>query len=241
MARFDSSDRLDAGLRFDESAAPVLPIPTKHRKLMSLFKLDLKSKKVPEKLALGTAHITAMTGNAAFPAGTRVPTDAQVAAAQAALQSAAAAADGAEVTWKQKNADRRAAEDAWDVAITARANNCEAVTPGNVATLTSTGLPMKGAPAPSGPLGAPQNLRATAGDMIGEVDLMWDALSGSSSNVVQSRLDAGPGEWVQAGVVPQSKFTVTGLTPGAIYEFRVHGVGKDGDGPWSDTAIKRAP
>jgi hypothetical protein len=62
------------------------------------------------------------------------------------------------------------------------------VTPGNVAALTSTGLPMKGAPAPAGPLGAPQNLRASAGDMPGEVDLMWDPLKGSSMNVVQHRV-----------------------------------------------------
>ena len=31
------------------------------------------------------------------------------------------------------------------------------------------------------------------------------------------------------------------LVPGALYEFQVHGVGKDGDGPFSDIAVKRAP
>lgn len=207
---------------------------------MSLFKLDLKSKDVPAKLSLGTAHITAMTGNATYPVATRVPTDAQMAAAQAALQTAKNESDAAETTWKEKNAVRRTAEDAWDTIVTARANNCESVTPGNVPALTSTGLPMRSGPAPAGPFGAPQNLRATAGDMEGEVDLMWDALRGSSSNVVESR-PQGAAAWVQAGIVRQSKFTVQGLTPGTVYEFRVHGIGKDGDGPWSDVAVKRAP
>lgn len=207
---------------------------------MSLFKLDLRNKDVVTKLALGGTHITAMTGNASYPAPTRVPTDAQMAAAQAALQTASDEADAAEVIWKQKNAARNMAEDAWDVVLTARASNCEAVTPANVPALTSTGLPMRGAPAGSGPLGAPQNLRATAGDADGSVDLMWDLLKGSSSNVVESRAQGAPA-WTLAGIVQQSRFTVLGLTPGTIYEFRVHGVGKDGNGPFSDVTVKRAP
>lgn len=241
MARFDRSDRLDAGLRFDQPDVPIFPTPAKQRKHMSLLKLDLKSKDVPAKLALGTAHLTAMTGNASYPAATRVPTDAQVAAAQAALQTANDEADAAETVWKQKNAVRDTAEDAWDVVLTARGSNCEAVTPGNVAALTSTGLPLRSAPAPAGPLGAPQNLRASAGDMEGEVDLMWDALKGSASNVIEHRAQTAGAAWAQSGIVPQSKFSVSGLTSGALYEFRVHGVGKDGHGPWSDVTVKRAP
>ena len=240
MARFDRTDRLDAGLRFDQAAVPVFPSKPRKHSTMSLFKLELRTKTVPAKLALGVSHTTAMTGNASYPAGTRVPTDAQVAAAQLALRTTNDEADAAEVAWKQKNALRDAAEDAWDVVITARANNCEAVTPGDVPALTSTGLPMRAAPAPAGPLGAPQNLRATAGDMPGEDDLMWDALKGSSMNVIEYRVQ-GTVPWLPAGMVPQSRFTVGGLTPGTLYEFRVHGVGKDGDGPWSDIAVQRAP
>lgn len=240
MARLDRGDRLDAGLHFDRPDVPAVPPQPKKTKLMSLLKLELRSKDVPVKLALGVTHTTAMTGNASYPAGTRIPTDAQFAALQLALKDANDAADAAEVVWKQKNALRNAAEDAWDVGMTQRANNCEAVTPGNVAALTSTGLPMRGGTAPAAALGAPQNLRVTAGDMAGEDDLMWDALKGSSMNVVEQRVQ-GTVPWLQAGMVQQSKFTVTGLVPGTLYEFRVHGVGKDGNGPWSDIAVQRAP
>ena len=240
MARFDSTDRLDAGLRFDQDPVPPFPPPPKNKRTMSLFKLDLKSKDVAAKLKLGVTHTTSMTGNASYPAATRVPSDAQMAAAQLALKTTNEEADAAEVIWKEKNRLRDAAEDAWDVVITARANNCEAVTPGNVAALTSTGLPLKSAPAASGPLGAPQNLRATAGDAEGSVDTMWDFLKGSSSNVVEFRVQGAPA-WTQAGIVQQSRFTVMGLVPGTIYEFRVHGVSKDGAGPFSDVAVKRAP
>ena len=87
---------------------------------------------------------------------------------------------------------------------------------------------------------APDFHEATAADVEGGVDLMWDALKGSSSNVVEARVQ-GTAAWTQAGIVQQSKFTVLGLTPGTLYEFRVHGVGKDGAGPFSDVAVKRAP
>ena len=224
----------------DQPDVPAFSPQPKKVKLMSLLKLELRNKSVVTKLALGVTHTTAMTGNASYPDATRVPSDAQVAVAQLLLKTANDAADAAEVAWKQANALRNTAEDAWDVVFTARAGNCEAVTPGDVAALTSTGLPMRSGPTPAAPLGAPQNLRATAGDMEAQIDLMWDALKGSSSNVVQYRQQGTPA-WLQAGIVSQSRFTVTGLTPGVLYEFQVHGVGKDGEGPFSDIAVKRAP
>ena len=231
------------GLRFDEPDVPVFKLPVKPIKHMSLLNLDLGHKTPAKKVDMGQTHITAMTGNATFPAATRVPTDAQVLAAQNKLSAAINAADAAQVIWKQKNAERDQAESEWDTAITARANNCESITPGDVAALTSTGLPMKGAVATPGGamvLGAPQNLRATMGDMNGDIDLMWDRLKGSSTNVIDYR-EQGTTPWIQAGMVQQSKFMVTGLTSGKTYEFRVHGVGKDGAGPFSDPAVKMAP
>ena len=62
--RFDSSPtlRMDEGLRFDSE--PVTPLQPKPRnRTMTKFKLELKKKTVPEKVALGINHITAMTGN----------------------------------------------------------------------------------------------------------------------------------------------------------------------------------
>ena len=241
MARFDSSDRLDAGLRFDEAPVVVQP-PTKRSKLMSLFNLALKSKTVAEKLTMGGAHIAAMTGNTHYPPATRVPTDAQKATAQAELQTAADEADAAEIVWKQKNAVRNVKEDIHDQVMTAAANNCEAVTPGDVAALTSTGFPMKGAPQP--PVHSPQapsTLDATAGTMEGTVNLKWSPIKGSAMTVVEFRAQGAPA-WTNAGQLTQSKFTVTGLTPGTLYDFRVHGLSKTGEpGPMSDIALVRAP
>lgn len=240
MARFDSSDRLDAGLRFDQPAGPPPPSQPQSHRTMSLLKLDLRNKNVLAKIELGQTHIAAMTGSADYPAATRVPTDAQFAAAQTALDKANGDADEAETAWKAKIRLRDAAEETWDTVFTARATNCEAVTPGNAAALAGAGLPLRGSPPPSAPMGAPQNLRASEGDMDGEIDLMWDRLKGSASNVVQHR-PQGTTAWVQSGMTKKSRFTVTGLTPGTLYEFRVQGIGNEGNGPWSDLAVKRSP
>jgi hypothetical protein len=54
-------------------------------------------------------------------------------------------------------------------------------------------------------------------------------------------LHTGDGVWQAVKSVTASKFTVTGLTPGAVYAFRVRAVGAAGVGPWSDEAVRRAP
>lgn len=211
---------------------------------MSLFKLELRSKTPTEKVSLGNTHIAAMGEPQAildFPVPNRMPTDVVYAATVAAVDTTNQAADAAEIAWKQANAARDAAVATFDMQTTARMNYCEATKPGDVTALTGTGLPMKQAPAPAGPLGAPQNLRVSMGDMAGEDDLMWDPLKGAATYLVYSREHLVAGDWIQAGATTKSKFTVTGLTSGKTYAFRVQGVGKDGPGPFSDETVKMAP
>ena len=104
---------------------------------MSRFKLELFKKKPADKLVLGATHIAAMTGNANYPQATRVPTDAQVQTAQDELATAQADVDNAEIAWRQKIQVRDQKVDTWDTVITARANNCEAVTPNDLVALAS--------------------------------------------------------------------------------------------------------
>jgi hypothetical protein len=241
MALFDSGARFDAGLRYDEaSPGPVLPLVPRSKR-MNQFKLELKKKTVEEKLAMGVTHITAMTGNANYPAATRVPTDAQVQTAQDELAAAKAAADLAENSWKSAIAARDDKEEKWDRVITARANNCEAVTPNDSVALPTTGFPMRSTPSPIGNLPAPGNLRATMGDQEGQIDLIWDAVKGASSYIVECKDHNAPEPWQQAKLLNQSRLTLTGLTQGKTYAFRVRALGSSGEGPWSDEAVKMAP
>ena len=54
--------------------------------------------------------------------------------------------------------------------------------------------------------------------------------------------EKGDGFWNRIGLPSKSKFTVSGLTTGAVYRFRVAGVGNDDKiGPYSQEAASVAP
>ena len=209
---------------------------------MMKFKLELYKKKPTDKLALGAAHIAAMTGNTNYPQATRVPTDAQVQAAQDELATAEAEVDAAEIAWKQKLQIRDQKEAAWDTVITARANNCEAVTPNDAAALASTGFPLRSSGAPIGALPAPGDLRAVATKNEGEIDLRCHTVKGASSYEWECRLYSDlNAPWTPVKPSTSARLLVQELTPGVVYAFRVRAVGAAGPGSWSDEATERAP
>lgn len=241
MPRFDSHATFDAGLRYDAGVAPVPPPQLKRSNRMSKFKLDLAKKTTAQKITLGQTHDAAMTGNASFPTANRLPADAAFQAALAALEAAEADVAAKKTAWKQALATRDAAEAALDTALTSRAAYCEAAQPGNDAALASTGLPMRTTPASVGDLPAPGDLVGTAGDNEGEIDLSCDPVAGAGSYEWQCRLHADGNAWQPAKNSTASKITLTGLTPGTQYAFRVRAIGSAGPGAWSDEAAKRAP
>ena len=242
--RFDTpSLKMDSGHRYDSAVVPPVVI-TKIKnksKAMNRFKLELQKKSILEKLAMGVNHIAAMLGNAFYPQATRMPTDAQYQTAQDDLQAANDAVLLQEAKLKAALALRDEKEAVWDTLTTARASNCESVTPNDLTKLTTVGLPLRGEPQPVGDMPAPANLRATMGDDAGEIDLQWDAIYGAVSYIVECRDYSPATGWSQAKVLKQSKFTLSGLTSGKTYAFRVRALGPKGEGPWSDEAVKMAP
>ncbi len=209
---------------------------------MTKFRLELSRIKPADKLSLGATHITAMTGNVNYPQPTRVPTDAQVQAAQDDLAAAEAEVDNAAVIWKQKIQIRDQKEEAWDTVITARANNCEAVTPNDLAALASTGFPLRSSSAPIGALPPPGNLRASATDNEGVIELRCNTVKGASSYEWECRVhDNTTAPWAAIKSSTTTKILVPALTPGTLYAFRVRAVGSAGPGAWSDEASERAP
>ena len=209
---------------------------------MTKFKLELTRKKPNDKLVMGAAHIAAMTGNANYPAATRVPTDAQVQTAQDDLAAAEADVDAAEIAWKQKIQVRDQKVQVWDTVITARANNCEAVTPNDAAALASTGFPLRSSGSPIGALPAPGDLRAVPTKNAGEMDLRCDSVKGASSYEWECKLhDSLNAPWTAIKSSTASKILVPDLTPGSLYAFRVRAIGSAGPGTWSDEATGRAP
>lgn len=208
---------------------------------MTKLKLELKQKNTTEKIAMGQNHITAMTGNATYPAATRVPADADIQTVQTNLVAAAAAVDAAETVWKQKIQERDAAEEAWDIKFTSRAAYCEALTPSDAVALASTGFPLRSAGTPVGQLPAPVTLTAKATDNDGEIEVRCNAVKGASTYEWQQRLHDNAAAWQALKTGTTTKILVPGLTPGVVYAFRVRAIGSAGPGTWSDEATERAP
>jgi hypothetical protein len=125
--------------------------------------------------------------------------------------------------------------------MTQLAGYVEAATAGDESKILSAGMQVRSAVAPVGPLPAPLNLSATAGDMEGHMDLSWQPVAGSSSYEVDCKLHSDTATWERVKSVTASKLTVEALTPGALYAFRVRAIGAAGAGPWSDEAVRRAP
>lgn len=242
MPRFDSHATFDLNLRYDASVVPVPQLNLKRTKRMPKFKLDLTKKTPAQKVTLAENHVTAMTGNASFPVAGRLPTDAAFQTALDALSAAEADVEAKKTALKQARATRDAAELAMDSALNSRASYCEAAQPNDDAALASTGLPLRTAPAAIGDLPAPGDLVASMGDDPGEMELSWDPVYGANSYAIEKREHNVPAAvWAAVQTVSQSKLTVTGLTSGTTYAFRVRAIGPKGTGPWSDEAVKMSP
>ena len=96
-------------------------------------------------------------------------------------------------------------------------------------------------PATSGP-DVPGDFTATGGDHDGEMDLSWDSVPRAKSYIIEMSVDPPTAtSWTHAGVSTKSSFTVTGLTSGTRYWFRVAAVSTGGQSGWSDPAMKIAP
>ena len=115
------------------------------------------------------------------------------------------------------------------------------MTPNDPAALASTGFPLRSGGGPVGDLPAPGDLRAKAGDDEGKVGLRCKSVTGAGSYEWQCRLRADAASWQPAKLSTTVRITLTGLTPGVLYAFRVRAIGAAGPGAWSDEATCRVP
>lgn len=207
---------------------------------MAKVKLNLKNQTIPQKVQFLQQVVTAMTGNPNFT--TPVPDLMAITAAVTDLEIKYNAAQAARQTAQQKTTEQNDSERAADLAVTQLAAYVENASAGDAVKIQSAGMDVRADGAPIGPLPAPTDFVATVGDMDGEIDLDWDSVRGATSYVVERSPDPiTPTSWQQAIVVTKSKGTVSGLTSGTKYWFRVAAVGAAGQGAWSDPATKIAP
>ena len=204
---------------------------------MAKVKLSLQNLSVPQKVQFLRQVVTAMTGNANY--ATPSPTLASITTKTDDLETKFNDAQAARLTAQQKTSLQDTAERDADAAVTQLASYVENTSAGDSAKIQSAGMEVRATPAPVGTLPAPAGIVATIGDLDGEIDLDWDSVRGAISYVMQRSVDPPTAtSWQSAGVVTKSKGSVTGLTSGTKFWFRVAAVGAAGQGAWSNPASR---
>src|SRR5512143_2791940 len=77
-------------------------------------------------------------------------------------------------------------------------------------------------------------IAAASGEMNGEINLLWEPVSGARTYIIQKSPDSkNPSRWMQEDIISKSHCTVSRLRSGRKYWFRVAPVNSIGQGPWS--------
>ena len=233
MALYDSTATYDSSAYYDEV------LPATPRKKMSKIKLNLKAKTDSELVTFAQQHITAMTGNAAFP--TPVPAAAPFAALATGFSTTVQDSLAAQQTAKLKTALKDTARAALEAGLTQRANTIQG-TPGITdAQILSAGFSLQTSTTTTVP-GLVANLSLTAGDNAGELDWQWDPNSNADRYEAQwcAAMDFASNVTTLPSV-SKSKLVALGLTSGSRVYGRVRAVNAAGIGAWSDVATKIVP
>lgn len=207
---------------------------------MAKVKLNLRGLSTLEIIDLGRRIVRALTGNPAFP--NPVPSLATLTAAIDELEAALGSLDRS----KQEVATNLSIRDDKQLAAVAllrqSAAFVEAVGGVDESVILSAGMEVRSAASPSQLPAAPGDLSTSEGDHEGEIDLHWNKSKGAKSYEIQRSPDPPTStSWQHAAVSAKSSATISGLTSGTRYWFRVAAITSAGQSGWSDPATKIAP
>ncbi|MEO7343188.1 MAG: fibronectin type III domain-containing protein [Luteolibacter sp.] len=107
---------------------------------------------------------------------------------------------------------------------------------GSESIIASSGMNVDSPNGNPGSLPKPNNLTVTRSVIPSEMSLRCDPIPGAKTYVFQSAPDpiSSDSAWHIGSVSTGHLGTITFLTPGSRYWFRVSAVGTSGQGPWSD-------
>jgi hypothetical protein len=210
--------------------------------MMPKIKLNLKGLSIPEKVSRARQIVTSLTGNADFPAPH--PTLAEVTASVDALETAYNEAHAARQEAKARTSAQNQKEEEADRILSQLGSYIDSASAGDETKIKKAGLDVRGtaSASPGAASTAPAALEASAGDYDGQINLRWERTEKAKSYVVEKSLDPPTNtSWSQAAVVTKAQASVSGLTSGTKYWFRVAAVSASGQSAWSDPATKIAP
>jgi hypothetical protein len=209
---------------------------------LSKIKLNLKGLSIPEKVARARQIVTALTGNADF--ASPQPALADVTASINALETAYNEAQVARQEAKAKTSAQGQKEEEVGHILSQLASYIDSASGGDETKIKNAGLDVRSTSGASvsGGSTAPAALEATASDYDGQIDLRWERVEKAKSYLIERSPDPPTGtSWSPAAVVTKARASVSGLTSGTKYWFRVAAVNTGGQSAWSDPATKIAP
>lgn len=210
---------------------------------MSKVKLDLQRKDYGVLRIFAQSHRDALVGNANYP--TPEPS---VAVYDPSLQEFSDKLDqisAAEVALQTLRAERDALRLDLEKNLNGRGSYVDTASGGDLAKILSAAFEVQAGATSTTSMEKPYDVSATMGDNPGEIDLSCHAVAKTKSYIMEMRHHsdtAAPGLWTQAKISGRSSATLSGLTSGMKYAFRIRALGpNDLESPWSDEAICMAP
>lgn len=167
------------------------------------------------------------------------PALAVLSAAVAELTTSNAAFEEARQTAKHLLAVRNTAQDNFMAAATALGVFTESATGGDAEKILSAGFDIKSDPVPPQPVQQILNVRVSFNGTPGYSDVRWKRDAAADAYVVECCQDPiTPEGWMNSGTVVETKFTGNGAIPGKACWYRVAGVNRLSQGPWSEPALR---
>lgn len=236
MARFDSVPpaRFDSGIKLDSDSGPVPGTNQKHTMSEPALKLALLNTAEIKNLAGSLA--TGLTGNPALVAAPKV-TPVQLTGAADAVSQQEVKLKAAEDNVPSQRSILTVKIDALKALITMSAKDSTLEVGGDPVKMEMLNIPVKsaGSPAPPAPAGGPQNFSVTQGDHSGDADGHCNAMRGAKLYRTEHAAGA-TGPWTEGYEGSKSKFTISGLPPGAELWFRMAAFVGGAWTDWSDPA-----
>ncbi|MBL0310615.1 MAG: fibronectin type III domain-containing protein [Bacteroidetes bacterium] len=199
-----------------------------------LFNVKLNFTNLTPKEQIGKARdiVTKMTGNAFFPDPN--PTLADVTTAIDALAVADQAMDRSRAKTIVRNARRLELEQI----MQKLQYYVQYTSGGNPEIIITSGMDVNDMKNPLGFLPAPANVRAVNGGLVGTVDLRWDAVAKKTGYRIEVSMNPSEG-WPIVMEAAKASATITDLTPGVTYYFRIATLSRAGYNTFSAFCLIR--
>jgi hypothetical protein len=210
------------------TTTPVAGLPSgKARVAVSFLLRDTDA----ELIVISQDILTAMTGNAAYPAPD--PTLAILTAARDSYVAAVSAAKDSKIAVNVRKQQRAS----FIALLRNLAHYVQVASGGDLPTLQGSGFPVQHQPAPIGPLLPPVNLRLTRGTLSGQVIARCGSQPKAGAYQWRCASTATPQTWLPLVTTLRAKTAFDGLIPGAQYNVQVSVIGTAGQSNWSDSAV----